>query len=256
MGSIPMVTALPLPQPCATVRWAFRRLARMAQNDSTSWSIILGAAARRPADQERFARLYTPMIKAYLAARWRVPVEHEDVGDASQEVLLQCFRQHGALDSVEPGHESGFRAFLYGVTRNVAAMTERKWARTRESQASHSAVFERVDDDLSLSHVFDRAWAEVIVREARALLQRRALMRGGTAVLRARALELRYQGALPPREIAPRLGLEVKQVYRLLEDGQVDFQEALLDVMALQVPSASRTELESKCSELLMLLEG
>src|SRR5436190_19501604 len=166
----------------------------MAQNDSTSWSIILGAAARPPADQERFARVYTPLIKAYLAARWRVPLHHEDVGDATQEVLLQCFRQHGALESVEPGRESGFRAFLYGVTRNVAAMTERKWSRSREAQAAHSDVFvERADDDLTLSQVFDRAWAEVVVREARALLQRRALMRGGTAVLRARALELRYQ---------------------------------------------------------------
>jgi RNA polymerase sigma-70 factor (ECF subfamily) len=227
----------------------------MAQNDSTSWSIILGAAARRPADQERFARLYTPLIKAYLAARWRRPVDHEDVGDAAQEVLLQCFRQDGALDSVEPGRESGFRAFLYGVTRNVAAMTERKWARSREAQAAHSDVFERADDDLSLSQVFDRAWAEVVVREARALLQRRAVMRGGTAVLRARSLELRYQGGLPPREIAPLLGLDVKHVYRLLEDGQVEFQEALLDVMALQVPGTSRADLEARCGELLQLLE-
>jgi RNA polymerase sigma factor (sigma-70 family) len=228
----------------------------MPQNDSTSWSMILGAAARQPADQERFASLYTPMIKAYLAARWRLPLDHEDVGDAAQEVLLQCFRQDGALEAVEPGRASGFRAFLYGVTRNVAAMTERKWARSREGQAAHSSVFERADEDLSLSHVFDRAWAEVVVREARALLQRRASSRGGTAVLRARALELRYQGSLPPREIAPRLGLDVKQVYRLLEDGQVEFQEALIDVMALQVPGASRAEVEAKCAELLQLLDG
>jgi RNA polymerase sigma factor (sigma-70 family) len=228
----------------------------MAQNDSTSWSIVLGAAARRPADQERFARLYTPLIKAYLAARWRLPLEHEDVVDGAQEVLLQCFRQDGALDSVERGRASGFRGFLYGVTRNVAAMTERKWSRSREGQATHSGVFERADDDSSLSHVFDRAWAEVVVREARSLLQRRSLVLGGTAVLRARALELRYQGGLPPREIAPRLGLDVKQVYRLLEDGQVEFQEALVDVMTEQVPGASRAEVERKCAELLDLLES
>jgi RNA polymerase sigma factor (sigma-70 family) len=196
------------------------------------------------------------MIKAYLAARWRLPIQHEDVGDASQEVLLQCFRQDGALESVDPAHASGFRAFLYGVTRNVAAMTERKWARRRETQAAHSGVFEQADDEGSLSHVFDKAWAEVVVREARSLLQRRAMMRGGTAALRARALELRYQGGLPPREIAPHLGLEVKQVYRLLEDGQVDFQEALIDVMAAQVATTSREELERKCSDLLLLLEG
>jgi DNA-directed RNA polymerase specialized sigma24 family protein len=123
------------------------------------------------------------------------------------------------------------------------------------SQAWHSGVFEQADDDPSLSHVFDRGWAEVVVREARALLQRRALTQGGTAAFRARALEMRYQEGLPPREIAPRLGLDVKQVYRMLEDGQVEFQEALLDVMASQVPSGSRAELERKCAELLLLLE-
>jgi RNA polymerase sigma factor (sigma-70 family) len=228
----------------------------MAQNDSTSWSMILGAAAKRPADQERFATLYTPMIKAYLAARWRLPLDHEDVGDASQEVLLQCFRQNGALQAADPGYASGFRAFLYGVTRNVAAMTERKWSRRRESQAAHSGVFERVDDEASLSQVFDRGWAEVVVREARALLQRRALIRGGSAALRARALELRYQGGLPPREIAPRLELEAKQVYRLLEDGQLEFQEALIEVMASQIPGASRSEVEKRCVDLLQLLES
>jgi RNA polymerase sigma factor (sigma-70 family) len=227
----------------------------MAQHDSTSWSMILGAAARRPADQEQFALTYTPLIKAYLAARWRLPVEHEEVGDASQEVLLQCFRQHGALETVDRDRASGFRAFLYGVVRNVAAMAERKRSRHRETQAAHSGVFDQPDDDASRSHVFDRGWAEVVVREARALLQRRALVRGGSAALRARALELRYQNGLPPREIAPLLGLEVKQVYRMLEDGQVEFQEALLDVMATQVPSGSRADLEQKCAELLQLLE-
>ena len=41
----------------------------------------------------------------------------------------------------------------------------------------------------------------------------------------------------------------------LLEDGQVEFQEALVDVMTEQVPAASRAEVERKCAELLDLLE-
>jgi RNA polymerase sigma-70 factor (ECF subfamily) len=217
--------------------------------------MILGAAAKQPADQERFAVMYTPLVKAYLAARWRLPLEHEEVGDATQEVMLQCFRERGALETLDPGRANGFRAFLYGVVRNVAAMTERKRSRVREAQAAHSGVFEQPDDDPSLSRVFDRAWAEVVVHEARALLQKRALMRGGSAALRARALEMRFSGGLPPRDIAPQLGIDVKQVYRMLEDGQVEFQEALLDVMAAQVPSGSRAELERKCAELLLLLE-
>jgi hypothetical protein len=48
----------------------------------------------------------------------------------------------------------------------------------------------------------------------------------------------------------------VKQVYRLLEDGQLEFQEALVEVMTEQVPGASRGEVERKCAELLDLLES
>lgn len=218
--------------------------------------MVLGAAARRPDDQSRFAERYTPMIKAYLAARWRVSTQHDDVCDAAQEVLLQCFRKEGALDGLDADSASGFRAFLYGVTRNVAAMAERKRARVRESQAEHSGVFERADADPTISGVFDRGWAEVVVREARSLLQRRALLQGGKAALRARVLELRYQEALSPRDIAPRLGLHAKEVYRLLEDAQADFQAALFDVMAVHCPSGTRGELERRCAELLTLLES
>jgi RNA polymerase sigma factor (sigma-70 family) len=228
----------------------------MPDHDSTSWTLVLGAAARRPEEQERFVERYAPLIKAYLAARWRLPVHHEDVADAAQEVLLQCIRPRGALESVDPAYPSGFRAFLYGVTRNVAAMAERTRVRHRETQADSTGVFRDIADEASLSGVFDRGWAELVVREARALLERRARLTGGRAALRAKALELRYQESLPPRDIAPRLGLDVKQVYKLLELGQLDFQEALLDVMALHVPAAGKAELERRCAELFTLLEG
>lgn len=228
----------------------------MAPPESTSWSLVLGAAARRPADQARFAERYTPVIRAYLAARWRLPVQHEDVGDVAQEVLLQCFRQEGALDALDPARASGFRAFLYGVARNVAAMTERKWARRHETQAPHSGVFEQPRDEATLSQVFDRQWAEVVVREARAVFQRRAAQCGGRAALRARVMELRFQEGLPPRAIAPRLDLDARLVYKLLEEGPLDFQAALLEVLAGYEPSSSRAELERKCAGLLELLEA
>ena len=38
---------------------------------STCWTVIQGAAAGSAADRQDFARRYTPVIRAYLAARWR-----------------------------------------------------------------------------------------------------------------------------------------------------------------------------------------
>jgi DNA-directed RNA polymerase specialized sigma24 family protein len=227
----------------------------MSSSDSTSWTLILAAASRAPAEQARFTERYAPVIEAYLVSRLGVPSEHEDVREAIQEVFLQCFKQGGALQGVDPARD-GFRAFLYGVTRNVALMAERRRARRRERQPPHSGVFERSTDDATLSHVFDAAWAELVVGEARALVEERATRRGGRAVLRAKALELMYRDDLPPREIAPLLVVEVKEVYKLLETGRMEFRAAVLQVMARYSPEATRPELERKCVTLLDRLGG
>src|SRR5262245_53587095 len=39
--------------------------------EATCWTMIRDAAGGDPAARERFARVYLPVVKAYLAARWR-----------------------------------------------------------------------------------------------------------------------------------------------------------------------------------------
>src|SRR5438445_13793858 len=92
----------------------------MDRADSTCWTVIHGAAAGSAADRQDFARRYTPVIRAYLAARWQDSTYQQELDDGVQEVFLECFRQGGVLQRGDPVHPGRFRPFLYGWALNVA----------------------------------------------------------------------------------------------------------------------------------------
>lgn len=210
----------------------------------------MGAAAGNPADRDAFCRQYGPVIRAYLAARWRIPFDGDTITDATQEVFLQFFRTDGAFERLDPERSSGFRAFLYGVTNRTACVLERKSARERRDSSIPEFDPDRVErSEATLSAVFDRAWAKMLGREARVLMAERAA-RSPAATNRLRCLELRLLRGLPPREIAPRLGVDVERVYEMLGVARKEFRAALLAVMAGYHPELSERELEEKCSEL------
>ena len=224
----------------------------MDSADFTSWSMILGAAAGRPVERDLFSRRYGAVIRAYLAARWRVSTDSPVVADATSDVFLDCFQEGGALSRVDPAFAGGFRAFLYGVVRNVALMAERSHARRRDTASGH-AVENLADSEASLSRVFDRAWAEAVVQDARDKMGSRA-SRSPTAALRFRALAMRFEQGLPPREIAAALEEPVERIYEALREARTEFKAMLMEVMAGYHPAASEAELERHCIELLAAL--
>src|SRR4051812_46535185 len=101
----------------------------MPTPESTCWTVIRAAAAGSPADREQLARRYLGVVRAYLAARWRRSALLGELGDAVQETFVECFRRGGALEAAGAGLVPSFRAFLYGVTRNVARRFEARPAR-------------------------------------------------------------------------------------------------------------------------------
>src|SRR6516165_3948292 len=96
----------------------------MCTAESTCWTVIRAAAAGSPADRDELARRYLGVVRAYLSARWRGSAPRDDLDDAVQEVFVECFRAGGALDAAGAGRVPHFRAFLYGVVRNVARRFE------------------------------------------------------------------------------------------------------------------------------------
>jgi len=55
---------------------------------STCWTVIEAAAAGSRAEREEFVRRYGPVVRAYLAARWRNNPLARELDDAAREVLL------------------------------------------------------------------------------------------------------------------------------------------------------------------------
>lgn len=226
----------------------------MARADSTCWTLVRNAALGDEASRSTYCRIYGPVIRAYLAARWKVPSAHEDVADGTQEVFLQCFKPGGALGRVDEDREGGFRAFLFGITRNVALTLETGRMRHRRESADTPAGLEAVPSlDSTVSQVFDRAFAEALTREARALLASRAAP-GSPAAARLRVLELMYESGLPSRDVAKATGLEVAAVYPLLTKARKEFKAALLEVLASYHPTDSREELERRCIDVFSAL--
>jgi hypothetical protein len=102
----------------------------LSTTESTCWTVIRAAAAGSPSDREELAHRYLGVVRTYLAARWSGSALAEDLDDATREVFVECFRQGGAVEAAGAGRVPAFRAFLYGVIRNVTRRFESRPVRT------------------------------------------------------------------------------------------------------------------------------
>ena len=224
-------------------------------SDSTCWSVIEDAAAGRIEAREDFALRYSPVILTYLRKRWQGSAYLQEVEDTGQQVFVECFRRGGVLEKTDPGRPEGFRAFLYGVVRNVALRTERRLAKCRERQLSADFDANEIEcREATLSHAFDRAWAREILRQAAADQADRAERAGEAARKRVELLRLRFHEGLPIREIANRWGVESTLLYREYAAARQEFKAVLFDVVSFYHPG-SRAEVEQECTRLLDLLK-
>jgi RNA polymerase sigma-70 factor (ECF subfamily) len=140
-----------------------------------------------------------------------------------------------------------FRAFLYGVVRNVARRLESRPGPTA------SPLLEIEDDEPSLSRLFERAWAQAIMTEAAQLQRRWATERGPEAVQRVELLRLRFEENLPIRTIAERWGVAAAGLHHAYALARQEFKAALLAVVAFHLPG-SPTEVEQEAASLLKAL--
>lgn len=227
----------------------------MTSTDSTCWTVLRDAAAGQADSRTQFAARYAPLVRAYLSARWRTSPLLQERDDAVQDVFVECLRHGGVLDRASPDRPGGFRAFLYGVVRNVALRFEQRAHQRRDRQAPDSqAEGEIADRDDPLSHVFDRAWARSIMKEAAERQAKRAEQLGQAALRRVELLRLRFQEGLPIREIAHRWNEDAPYLHREYARAREEFHRALIEVMEFHHPG-SRAEAERECARLIVLLQ-
>lgn len=222
----------------------------MSAPDSTRWTIIRGAAAGNGPDRAEFARRYASVIRSYFGVRWRGGPLLDEIDDASQEVFVQCFRPDGALDGVDAGSSGGFRAYLFGVVRNVARGVEREWRARRARGAEPAPDLDAAEArDAPLADHFDRAWAAAILRQA-AERQARAARGNAEAERRLELLRLRFREDLPIREIARLWQEDADRLHRSYRTARAEFLEALTEVVG-ELHGGSAAEVEAECVRLL-----
>ena len=226
----------------------------MDTQNTTCWTLIHEAAKGDNVARDAFARRYLPVARAYLGARWVTASRKQEIEDALQQVFIECFRDGGALQRVQQERPGGFRAFLYGVTRNVALRVESRRPADRAVTAGID-VAEQVpaSDEDRLTRVFDRAWARTVMRDAASRMSDMAVAGGPDAARRVELLRLRFQEGLPIRDIADRWRADPVQVHREYAKARKEFKKALLEVMSFHHPDAAE-EAETECSRLLELL--
>jgi RNA polymerase sigma factor (sigma-70 family) len=192
----------------------------------TIWNEIERARRGDGDAQSLFTRRYEPVVRAYLVARWRGSPLDGEVDDALQEVFVDFL--NGALARADP--DRPFRPFLYGVVRNVALRFEERRARNRAVPLESELTRALEADDAAASRIFERAWAEALVQEARDLQARRASS-DEAASRRVELLEMRFGDRLPIRTIAERFGEAPDRVHRQYAQARLEFLRALRSVV-------------------------
>jgi len=228
----------------------------MAEARTTCWTMIEAAAAGSESSRQAFALRYEPVARAYLAARWRGRAALGDLDDAVQEVFVESFRNGGALEKADRGRAGGFRPFFFGVVRNVAMRCEARRSRRRETSGD-SAVMDAIEhDEPRLTQVFNRAYAQAVMREAAAAQEERAREQGDEAMRRVELLRLRFHEGLPIRDIAARWNEDPVYVHRAYALARREFRRALEQVVSAHHAAAGGGDemIRRECEDLLRLL--
>jgi len=220
--------------------------------ESTFWTLIRGAANGHGGDRDAFARQYSPVVRAYLGARWRRTPLAAEIDDSVQDVFIACFQAGGALDRADAS-QGGFRPFFYGVVRNIALQHETRNARRRDE--SPPSDFEVAARDAELSRIFDRQWAAEIMRQAAHRQADHAAECGPAAVRRIDLLRLRFQEGLPIRTIAERWSVDRDWLHHEYATARQEFRTALFEVVAFHNPGSS-ADIEREAADLLRSLQS
>jgi DNA-directed RNA polymerase specialized sigma24 family protein len=220
----------------------------MPSAEVTCWTMIRDAAGGAPAARDRFARVYRPVVTAYLVARWRGVSRAPDTDDAAQDVFVECFRAGGLLEKADPDRAGGFRAFLLGAARNVARRHE---ARRR---LPGPLPIDLAAEDTGPAEAFDRAWARALLREAGRVQKQQAEAAGPAALRRVQLLRMRFGDGLAIRDIAERWGEDAARLHHEYATARDEFRAALREVVAFHHPGGTDGAIERACGELLGLL--
>jgi RNA polymerase sigma-70 factor (ECF subfamily) len=224
--------------------------------DATCWTLIEKAAAGDSTARSEFSGRYLPVVRAYLSARWRNRLSGDEREDAIQDVFVECLREGGVLQRVGTIRDGGFRKYLFGTIRNTASRIEAARGRRLDSPDSQSFRTESIEDsEETLSRVFDRAWAESILREAAERQAARARERGAEHIRRVELLKELFHEERTIAELARMWQVDASFLHHEYARARNEFEQALKEVTAFHHPDSPAAALR-ECRDLVNLLAG
>ena len=220
----------------------------------TCWTIVCAASAGDAAARSVFVGSYSGPVRAYLVSRWRGHALQADIDDAVQEAFFECLKANGALESADP-RRGDFRGLLYGVVRNVARRFEERLAKDIQRRPKQSVYLDELPHQAdALSLVFDRAWAQSILREAVSRHEAEAKRGDPDALRRFHVLQFRHDQGLPIRKIAEQLSEpDVAKIHNDYRRARREFAVHLRVVTARHT-GARGTDVDTECRKLNSLL--
>lgn len=220
---------------------------------TTCWDLLEEAALGQAAEMEQFCLRYRPLIEEFLAKRWRTRGGAQEIEDATQETLMECLKEKGAIESAVHSARGRFRGFLYGVTMNVARrFDERRARRGRLGDRTLPPPELVADPEPDPEREFDRSWASNVLLNARRLLMERAELNGADMQRRCRLLELRFEEGQPIREIAVEWKLPPEQVHKEYARARKEFRAALEETLRFECQGAD-LDLDQELRDLIEL---
>ena len=190
----------------------------MPNQDSTCWTLLREAAAGGEEPRAEFVKRYEPVVRAYLAARWRGSGLLQELDDAVAGDLHRVPAERRRAGS-RAGRPAGGVPRLPLRRGAECGAAGRGAPGTTGSPASRQTSRRIPSDEDSLSRVFDRAWAKAVVREAAERQAALAAGRGEAAVRRVELLRLRFHEGMPIREIARLWGVDAAVLHHEYDPG-------------------------------------
>ena len=181
------------------------------------------------------------------------PRPHRALDHAAQEVFVECFRQGGALERLEPDRPGAFAPSSTAWCGSWPSAPSRPGAREEQAPPDGYDPRQVAADDTRLSRP-STAWPGALMAEAAVRHAADAERAGAAAVSRVELLRLRFHDGLPVREIARRRGCDPDAVHREYARARQEFRAALAAVVAFHHPGTP-AEVERTCAELLALLK-
>jgi hypothetical protein len=132
-------------------------------------------------------------------------------------------------------------------------MESRHAAELAERRGSSDDFDGVVSDESTLSHVFDRAWAKSIMRQAGKRHEELARLAGEEALRRFELLRLRFEEEQPIRQIAQQWNIDAAVLHREYRKAREEFRAALFEVVHFHHPG-SDAEVDREAEALLALL--